>query len=329
MKMKKLMAVVAGTVSIGTLAGGIYSFAVENKASTDGVSMENGYIKLTVEENSGSAEYLRYRLDTTGGQINNSSDNDKNLTYNRFFTGYTTININGKNYVYGCGSDVSEPGYDVENKRHISAQKFGDVVIEQTLVFSEGYTPEYDDMLKISYKVIEAGENDSVGVRILIDPAIENDDMLNASAENVKVMKEAVFNSSVPKNWKAEKTMDSTVAAYGLTDKTDLKPSSITFADWENIYDVLWDYNPDINYGITDLGVAVEWNPVADAESKEFATYYGIRNYANTGATSEVHLNSPKTGVTLSSKIIALLAVSAVSAGGCLILGRKEKKDEK
>lgn len=344
MKNKKIMAISAGVVSVCTLSCGIYSFAVENKASLKDQSMENGFIRLTVDQDDNSGEYLKFCLDSTGGQVSNNADDNKNLTYNRFCSGYTTLNINGVNYVYGRGTDVEEARYDAENGCHISAQKFGDVVIEQTLTFSEGYTSGYNDMLRISYKVLESNENDSIGVRILIDPTIENDDMLSASAEGVKISRESDFNKDIPKSWKAEMTMNSDIAAYGKTDGVPLEPTDLIFVDWSKIYDELWDYTPDVNYGITDLGVAVKWNPVSNPESQEFVTYYGIKNEVNNGKGSsnskndkdnkeeegsdKAKLNSPQTGVSVSPKVIGLFIASVASSAACIVLGKKEKNDE-
>ena len=329
MKRKLFAAAALGLLSAGSLVSGIIACAANNDALQKDASLENGFIRLTVEQDSGQVEYLKFRLDTTGGQENNTGDDNKRITYDKFCTGYTTININGNNFVYGEGEDASEPAYDVDGKCHISSQRFGDVVVEQKLTFAEGFTKGYEDMLDISYKVLEASPNTSVGVRVLLDPMLDTDDMASLSVSDVKLASEAVFRDTIPAEWKAETKSNDKISAYGKLSGGDVQPSEVVFADWGNIYDTLWDYEPDINTQITDAAAAVVWNPVSEAEGKVFSTSYGIKNAANTGKKSDTKLKSaPKTGVNFPVSAAVLFGISVVSAGGAVIIKRKDKDEE-
>lgn len=327
MNRKKVAAASLGVLSACSLLGSIITYAVNNDAVQKDASLQNGFISLTVEQDKEQLEYLKFRLDTTEGQLRNDADNDKNITYRNFFSGYTTINIDGTNYIYGQGEDVSDPKYDVANKCHISSQKFGDVVIQQKLTFAEGYTVGYEDMLEISYKILQSSPENAVGVRVLLDPMIGDDDMLSLSVNNVMVNNESLFNQDIPKDWKAEMRSDGEAAAYGKLSGADPQVSSVLFANWNSVYDVPWDYKPDISNVITDASAAIIWEPVTNAVGKEFKTYYGVKNNANTGASNDANLSSPKTGSPFPAIAVSLFAVSAVSAGACLILARKEKKN--
>lgn len=335
-------ALISGVVSAMSLAGSITAFAAGNAVSADGVSLENGYLRLTVEQEKSSGEYLQYHLDTTGGRTAVTRDDEKNLTYSNYCSAYTTININGSPYIYGLGEDVDAPAYDEEGKCHVSSQRFGDVVIEQRLSFAEGYTPGCEDMLRISYKVKEAAPDDYIGARIMVDPQIERDDALRISVAGTAVDNEAVFNGQdIPADWKAQLVSGEEAAGYGKTSGADPAPDQLIFADWTSLYDNKWDYSPDITRALSDSAAAVLWQPAADMEGKEFVTYYGVRNTAEvkpksddkdsdkktTTTTNTAKVSSPKTGRTLPAVGWSLLGVSAASAAGCLLLRRKEDEN--
>ena len=132
MNKRRLAAIAAAAVSVSTAVSGIAVYAKANDAAMKNASLENDYIRLTVEQDSDQSEYLRFCLDTNNGQTSTKDDDQKNLTYKNFYSGYTTLNINGENYIYGEGTDTREPAYDASTGSHTSSQKFGDVEIQQT-----------------------------------------------------------------------------------------------------------------------------------------------------------------------------------------------------
>ncbi len=83
----------------------------------------------------------------------NEESNDKKLTYSNFYSSYTTININGADYIYGEGEEIQKPVFDKETKSSISTQKFGDIEVTQFLRFVNGFTDKYNDMVEISYEI--------------------------------------------------------------------------------------------------------------------------------------------------------------------------------
>lgn len=329
MNKRRLAAIAAAAVSVSTAVSGIAVYAKANDAAMKNASLENDYIRLTVEQDSDQSEYLCFCLDTNNGQTSTKDDDQKNLTYKNFYSGYTTLNINGENYIYGEGTDTREPAYDASTGSHTSSQKFGDVEIQQTLTFAEGFTKGCNDMLRISYKVIGAAEDDSVGVRILIDPMIENDDALKLSVNNISVGNETAFNESVPDVWKADVRADKNISAYGKNNVASLKPDSLTLANWNDLYDDEWNTSYDTERAISDSAVAVKWEPVKAVDT-EFVSYYGIKNDAikKEDVTGKTKVSSPKTSTTSALGITALFAASVISAAGCYVLGRKEKKED-
>lgn len=327
----KRLAAGLGVLSVFSLTGSILSRAADNAAFLKNASLENGFLRLDVEQDERQGEYLKFRLGTAGGQIRNSKDDQKNLTYRNYYSGYTTLNINGTCYVYGRGTDTSEPAFDTENGCHISSQKFGDVEVQQTLTFAEGFTAGYLDMLKISYKVLSASETDTVGVRILLDPAIETDDALKITAKSVPVTNETVFKEQLPGEWKAAWNADSSVAAYGkISAQQTPAPSSLMFANWDKLYDAQWDCEPDIQTPVTDAAAALRWDPVSNPAQTEFTAFYGIRNSANVDGegSNTAELTGPQTGEAFPVRTVLLGALTLCSAAGCVLLGRKGRKHE-
>lgn len=320
-----------GVLSVLAMTGSILSHAADNAAFLKQAALENGFLRLNVEQDARQGEYLRFRLDTTGGQIRNSKDDEKNLTYRNFYTGFTTLSINGQYYVYGRGTDTSEPAFDPEHACHVSSQKFGDVEVQQTLTFAEGYTVGYQDMLKISYKVLSASAADTVGVRILLDPAIETDDATVLTADSAQVRNEAVFRDRLPSDWRAAWTADGSVSAYGrILPQQTPAPSALVFANWDKLYDARWDCEPDIRTPLTDAAAAIQWDPVSGPAEQEFTAYYGIRNSANVegDGSGDAVLTGPKTGQAFPLRTVTLAAVTLLSAAGCAVLGRKGRKHE-
>lgn len=328
MNNRKIAALVLGIVSAVSASAGIAAYAKANDAAMKNSSLENDFIRLTVEQDSSQMEYLRFCLDTNNGQTSTKDDDQKNLTYKNFYSGYTTLNINGENYIYGTGTDTSEPKYDASKGTHTSSQKFGDVEVMQTLTFSEGFTKGYNDMLKISYKVLNADNDDNIGIRILLDPMIEEDDGLKLYVNDISVDNETAFNTPVPDVWKADITVDKEITAYGKNSGTEFKPDSLTFANWDSLYNNEWNTPFDGSKNINDSGVAIKWEPVS-ASGKEFTSYYGIKNNAvkDNDVTGKTKVSSPKTSSRTITGIAGLFATAVVSALGSVFFGRKEKKE--
>ncbi len=324
----KKLAVFLTALSICSLACGVVKARESNKARLQNASLENSFIKLTVEQNKDVGEYLKYRLDSTGGSTLLDDDDNKNLTYKYFYSGYTTININSAPYIYGTGEDVSKPYYDADNKCHVSEQKFENAVIRQTLTLSELDTPDYDDALKISYKVVNADPEDKIGVRIMIDPMLDDDDTLRIYANNAQLTNEAEFIKEVPDVWTVKQLRNENFTTYGKFSKDDIKPDKFVIADWNSLFDSKWDADININRQINDAAAAYTWEPVSDASGNEYTVYYGIKNAANTGKDNETKLSSPKTGIDDTVKIYSCFILSMLSAAGCIVLFKKGEKHE-
>lgn len=243
-------------------------------------SMSNNYLKLIVEQNSQQLEYLRFCLETKNGEENNKNDDNKPLTYKNFFSGYTTININGQNFIYGSGKDIITPYFDNENGEHVSSQEFNGIEVEQRLCFNNGFSNSYEDMLKVTYKIKNNNEDAKIGVRILIDPMLEDDDSGYLKIDNLKLTKETEFSeNNIPATWFIESDLYPKIHAYGKIDSSCI-PDKLIFAEWSSLYDNRWNYSADINKENKDIAAAFIWNEkgIEKGESSTYSMYYGVKN---------------------------------------------------
>ncbi len=252
-------------------------FAADTDIRQENIS--NDYLNCTIEEDSDSLEYLRFCLGTNIGNVITDADDNKSLLYNHFFTGYTTVSIAGKQYIYGTGTDIAAPYIDKDNK-HISSQRFGDIEVVQELSFDNGLTELYDDVLKVSYTVTNNGEDMQTGIRILLDPMIDNDDSGFLEVNGVHITNESQFvGNNIPKTWSITCNKNSETQAYGKISDGRL-PDQMIYADWSKLYDNRWDYSIDVNNNADDGAVAFLWNeqPLKSGENITYTICYGVKN---------------------------------------------------
>ena len=80
------------------------------------------------------------------------------------------------------------------------------------------------------------------------------------------------------------------IEAYGKpSDNTDVVPSKIQFANWDNLYDNRWDYSINYNEENEDSAIGIVWDDVdiARGEKKLFSTCYGVKNIDETSNDNE------------------------------------------
>ena len=98
MKKKKAMLITTAVLAAQVMSIPVY--AAENNVSINEESMYNDYLNIFVENDSSQSEYCRFVIRTKEGSLSTNNDNDKKLTYSNFYSSYTTININGADYIW-------------------------------------------------------------------------------------------------------------------------------------------------------------------------------------------------------------------------------------
>lgn len=290
--MKKKKAMLITTAILAAQVMSIPVYAAENNVSINEESMYNDYLNIFVENDSSQSEYCRFVIRTKEGSLSTNNDNDKKLTYSNFYSSYTTININGADYIYGEGEEIQEPVFDKETKSSVSTQKFGDVEVTQFLRFVNGFTDKYNDMVEISYEIKNTGkEKANVGIRVMIDAMPGDDDKGTIKVNSSEYEKEfELKNEDVTKEWSVFSNNDNEIEAYGkASSNTDVIPSKIQFANWNNLYDNRWDYSVNYDEANEDSAIAIVWNDVniESGDKKILSTCYGVRNVDETPKDDE------------------------------------------
>ena len=290
MKKKKAMLITAAVLAAQVMSIPVY--AAENNVSINEESMYNDYLNICVENDSSQSEYCRFVIRTKEGSLSTNNDNDKKRTYSNFYSSYTTININGEDYIYGEGEEIQEPVFDKETKSSISIQKFGDIEITQFLRFVNGFTDKYNDMVEISYEIKNTSKEEAnVGIRVMIDAMPGDDDKGTIKVNSSEYEKEfELKDEDVTKEWSVFSNNDNEIEAYGkASSNTDVIPSKIQFANWNNLYDNRWDYSVNYDEANEDSAIAIVWNDVniESGEKKILSTCYGVRNVDETPKEEE------------------------------------------
>jgi len=290
--MKKKKAMLITTAILAAQVMSIPVYAAENNVSINEESMYNDYLNICVENDSSQSEYCRFVIRTKEGSLSTNNDNDKKLTYSNFYSSYTTININGEDYIYGEGEEIQKPVFDKETKSSISIQKFGDIEITQFLRFVNGFTDKYNDMVEISYEIKNTGKEEAnVGIRVMIDAMPGDDDKGTIKVNSSEYEKEfELKDEDVTKEWSVFSNNDNEIEAYGkASSNTDVIPNKIQFANWNNLYDNRWDYFVNYDEANEDSAIAIVWNDVniESGEKKILSTCYGVRNVDETPKEEE------------------------------------------
>ncbi|MDD6488330.1 MAG: hypothetical protein PUG48_00740 [Clostridia bacterium] len=245
--------------------------------NTDSNIMQNDYLTLYVGQDEDNI--CRYQISANKGNLKNDNDNGKNLMYENFYSSYTTVVVNGKEYRFGEGERVSAPTYNDEAKTCTAVQKFGDVEVTQTLSFADGMKTGHDDMLLVTYSAKNTGSKDVLfGIRIMLDSELDKDDKCVVKADDALLNFEKEYKDSIPQQWSVM-SEDGEITAYG---KILTQPDSIAFADWSSLFDKKWNYKVDGAAYINDSATALVWNnkTLSVGQAEEYSVYYGVKNKA-------------------------------------------------
>ncbi|MHB9129844.1 MAG: cohesin domain-containing protein [Armatimonadota bacterium] len=272
------------------------------------ISLENEFIRIVV--NKGPNEAGRFSIKTTGGDVTRPSSKNKHLIFggNAPWTSYTTLKIDGENYVFG-GPTTRRAGRDakygevvnaptVDKDQILTTFKCGDVEVTQVLRFVRGTKTRMLDTAGITYKFTNRGDSaHQVGLRVLLDTMCGANDgapIRAAGSKEAFTTATPLAGKDVPEFWQAfDNLSDPTVVSQGtLTGAALSDPDKVLFADWGTLADDSWEPVLSADQGFTrkgeeevDTTAALFWNPVKldPGKSIAYTTYYGV-GYLNISA---------------------------------------------
>jgi hypothetical protein len=211
-------------------------------------SVRNGIVEYRVNKENG-----RYSIHTTDGIPDKASDNDKNLL---FFgkapdTSFTTIRIDGKDYIFGDRYDdgglISLP--KVDGKITTTAWRIGNIYVTQRIQLVIDESNPNAGNAKITYSLVNRGKKAvSAEARILLDTQLGSNDASPMIVGSTFITNETEFEGEyVPTAWKsADERFAPNIIAYGLTSGWEnIEPTRMIIAHWENLGGTMWDYTPD------------------------------------------------------------------------------------
>lgn len=263
--------------------------------------IENPYIAIFV--NQGPENMGRFGLDVTGGNPLHTGDNNKPLLYGhpKPWTSYTTIQIEGENYVFGgptttragrnaeYGKTVQSPEV-IDGKKIVTTFLMKDAIeVTQTLSFMESITTGFPDTAKIEYSITNTGEEaKDVGIRIMLDTMLgANDGAPFRALDEAITQDKFVVGDRIPEFWQAFDSLeDPMVMAQGNLRGTELTtPDEVYFSNWGSLADGPWDFNfvagrDFIREGEFELdsAIALYWAPstLEPGQTETYVTSYGL-----------------------------------------------------
>ncbi len=272
-------------------------------AAEDGVKdllfLENKYIKIFI--NSGPEETGRFAVDVAAGDPLRTDDDEKPLIYGhpKPWTSYTTIRINGENFVFGRatrrragaglqgGELISGPAL-IDNQLLTQCQ-YGQVLADQVLDIARSPSTGALDTARIIYRFTNQGsEPVEIGVRTLIDTMLGSNDGAPFRIGETEITGDLSMNKNqYPDFWQAFDSLEkpSVIAQGSLKGEGITQPDQIIFTNWGKPASKPWDFPLEPGRDFTRLGedeldsaVVMYWNPrkLVPGEQFEVILYYGL-----------------------------------------------------
>ncbi|MEH7336817.1 carboxypeptidase regulatory-like domain-containing protein [Neobacillus drentensis] len=203
-------------------------------------------------------------------------------------TSFTTVRIDGGDYVYGNypdGQFTQTPINKDSNTVNESAWKTGDISVKQVLQPGINPATGQPDALQMKYIITNTGnQNHDVGLRMMFDTMVNYNDAApfkvptESGVESINFEKDYI-GDNVPAFWQVFNNFNNPdiSAQYTMRGRGLTAPDRFTIARWGGIVGTKWDYQITPGAGTGDSAVGMWWNPktLAPGEQKIITTYYG------------------------------------------------------
>lgn len=261
--------------------------------------LENKYIKVFIS--SGLEETGRFAVDVALGDPLRADDDGKPLIYGhpKPWTSFTTIRINGQNYVFGrptkkpAGAGL--PGGELiagpvlDGNRLLTQCQYGQVLVDQVLDIARSPSTGAPDTARIIYRFTNQGtEPVEVGVRTLIDTMLGSNDGAPFRIGEMEVTSDlSLSKGQYPDFWQAfdSLTNPSVIAQGSLKGDGITQPDRIIYTNWGKPASKPWDFPLEPGRDFMRLGedeldsaVVMYWDPrkLGPGEQFEVVIYYGL-----------------------------------------------------
>jgi pimeloyl-ACP methyl ester carboxylesterase len=241
--------------------------------------MYNEYLEYAVDSNG------RFTLGTTGGDPNNTTDNNQTLTFGHPspWSSYSTINIDGQFTPYAANQ---APIFNENDLSHTSEQHLTDknIKVKQVLKIVPSINTKREDTLEIKYIVTNHDDVNAhdVGVRVMLDTMLGGNDSAPFRIPGVgPVTTEMEFTGeNIPEYWQGFDSLSNpkVIGHANLTRNSENKPDKVQFLNWGKVYYEPWNSTVSPGSLTGDSAVAMYWNlkSLAPGETREYVTHYGL-----------------------------------------------------
>ena len=279
--MKRVMKkVLTAALVIGVISSVSISSALASEVVVGSDSLSNEYIK--VWNLSGD-----YSLDTTGGEPDLDTDNEKRLLYH------------GTSRMFGSVDGTVKAIYpsistDETSKSILGEYEFGGVKFKQVLTIIKNNTTNREDI--VEFKLIATNEDTkshNVGSRIMLDTMLGSNDYAPFRLSNVgEVTKRIQFEGNeIPALYQAfDDLSEPTVIGTGSFATGVYKPDIVQFTNWPKSTSNVLVPDCDTEASLGDSAVNSIWQEKAlDAgETRVYKAYYGLGKIVTNNESSLV-----------------------------------------
>ncbi|RAP38180.1 hypothetical protein DID80_03165 [Candidatus Marinamargulisbacteria bacterium SCGC AAA071-K20] len=284
-------------------------------------TLTNEFIKIIV--NKGPQDQGRFSIETTNGDPLSLSDDNQLLIYGRPtpWTSYTTIKIDGKNYIFGGPSKKTQRrtgklttfGEVVSQEKNAESLstvvKFDKISVTQTLQFFRSPTTRVKDAVLISYDIqnLDSTKHD-IGLRLMLDTKLGSNDGAPFRIGESEITSELELDKErLADYWMTFDSLSTpNIIAQGTLKLGDLQiypPDKLLLSNWGTLVDNPWeiDYKEGRSFIRTgenekDTALGLYWNPQSVEPSKNLSikTLYGLGEITLAPGELSLGLTAPK-----------------------------------
>lgn len=285
---------------------------IELGLENEDLVLENQFIRI-LQNTRLDAEGRFTLLAKTNGRFNE-------LLYGRSapWTSYTTVRIDGTNYVFGGPTNrragvsgnygtIEWSGFD-ENGNLVTVVRFDDSIrVIQRLSLVLGLTTGLESSMAVQYQIENLGDSPrEVGLRVVLDTKLGRNDGAPIRFGNQVVTTDTVLSASaIPVFWQAFDDLGETavVAEAVLQGPGLTPPDKMVITNWGSLADHLWDipvidgrdFSREGEWYDLDSAVALFWDPVTlyPRVSHTYVTQYGVGELSGVRGELTVGFASP------------------------------------
>ena len=281
------------------------------------IIVANEYISIIV--NGGQENTGRFSINTTGGDPDRIGDENKPLVYGMAdpWTSYTTIQVDGVNYVFGGPTQTSAgrqgpfgeliSGPEIGQGNAVSTvYQLGPIRAEQLLSFTRSSTTGLQDTARIAYTLTnEDSVSHRVAMRLMLDTMLGANDGAPFRVEEQAVTTDTLFTrAAMPEFWQAfDSLANAQVMSQGtLRGPGVTTPDRVYFTNWGVLAESIWDFDFELGRIFLrkgefelDSAIAMFWDAVSlePGESVTWITYYGLGGITIAPGKLAVGVTSP------------------------------------